>query len=245
MSDNANAVYLRPSTGAVTVNPMYDGTVRLRATDYHSIMAMNRSQPEDATQLLLAVADGDKAAADRLLPLVYDQLRKAAQIGLAGERPGHTISATALVHEAYLKLVGPREVAWANRRHFYVAAAEAMRRILIDYAKARGRHKRGPAPGRFEDSSKVMSVANLVSDTHSDHIVMLEDAVRRLEIEDPEVAQVVRLRFYAGLSGDETASALGKSTSTVDRDWAWARAWIFRQLRQADQTGQNDARSRT
>lgn len=148
-------------------------------------MAINRSQPEDATQLLLAVADGDKAAADRLLPLVYDQLRKAAQIGLAGERPGHTISATALVHEAYLKLVGPREVAWANRRHFYVAAAEAMRRILIDYAKARGRQKRGPGPGRFEDCSKLLSVADLVADARSDQIVMLEEAVRRLEIEDP------------------------------------------------------------
>lgn len=182
---------------------------------------------------MVAAAGGDRQAADRLLPLVYEQLRKAAQLGLAGERSGHTLSATALVHEAYLKLVGPREVAWASRGHFYSAAAEAMRRILIDYARARGRHKRGPAPLSLEDASALLSVADLVSGADSDQIVMLDDAVRRLEAEDPDVAQIVRLRFYAGLSGDETASALGKSPATVDRDWAWARAWLFRQMRPA------------
>ena len=182
---------------------------------------------------MVAAAGGDKTAADRLLPLVYEQLRQAAQLGLAGERVGHTLSATALVHEAYLKLVGPREVAWASRGHFYAAAAEAMRRILIDYAWARGRHKRGPTPMPLEGASVFLSVADLVSDAHSDQIVTLDEAVRRLEIEDPDVAQVVRLRFYAGLSGEETASALGKSPSTVDRDWSWARAWLFRQPRLA------------
>ena len=101
-------------------------------------MSTTPPQPEDATQLMVAAAGGDKTAADRLLPLVYEQLRKAAQLGLADERAGHTLSATALVHEAYLKLVGPREVAWASRGHFYAAAAESMRRILIDYARADG-----------------------------------------------------------------------------------------------------------
>lgn len=190
-------------------------------------------QPDDATLLMVAAASGDRTAADRLLPLVYEQLRKAAQLGLAGERAGHTLSATALVHEAYLKLVGPREVAWANRGHFYAAAAEAMRRVLIDYARARGRLKRGATPVPLEGASGLLSVADLVSGEHSDQIVMLDDAVRRLEAEDPDVAQIVRLRFYAGLSGDETASALGKSPATVDRDWAWARAWLFRQMRPA------------
>lgn len=160
---------------------------------------------------MVAAAGGDKSAADRLLPLVYEQLRKAAQLGMAGERAGHTLSATALVHEAYLKLVGPREVAWASRAHFYAAAAEAMRRILTDYARARGRQKRGPTPEPPENASLLLSVAALVSDAHVDQIVRLEEAVRRLEAEDPDVAQVVRLRFYAGLSGEETASALGKS----------------------------------
>lgn len=193
-------------------------------------MSTTPPQPEDATLLMVAAAGGDKTAADRLLPLVYEQLRKAAQLGLADERAGHTLSATALVHEAYLKLVGPREVAWASRGHFYAAAAESMRRILIDYARARGRLKRGPTPVRLERASALLSVADLVSDAHFDEIVRLDDAVRRLEAEDPDVAQVVRLRFYAGLSGEETASALGKSPATVDRDWSWARAWLFRHL---------------
>lgn len=201
--------------------------------DYHGSMSSTPPPPEDATLLMVAAAGGDKSAADRLLPLVYEQLRKAAQLGMAGERAGHTLSATALVHEAYLKLVGPREVAWASRGHFYAAAAEAMRRILIDYARARGRLKRGPTPVPLERASVLLSVADLVSNEHSDQIVRLDEAVRRLEAEDPEVAQVVRLRFYAGLSGEETASALGKSPATVDRDWAWARAWLFRQLRSA------------
>lgn len=190
--------------------------------------------PEDATLLLNAAADGDKAAADRLLPMVYDQLRGAAQIGLAGERSGHTLSATALVHEAYLRLIGPREIAWASRGHFYAAAAEAMRRILIDHARARRRLKRGTPSAPLEDASALLSVSDLASDKYSGQIVRLDDALRRLEGEDPDVAQVVRLRFYAGLSGEETAAALGKSPSTVDRDWSWARAWLFRQLRAAD-----------
>jgi RNA polymerase sigma factor (TIGR02999 family) len=194
-------------------------------------MSPSTPSSEDATVLMISAAGGDRAAADRLLPLVYDQLHKAAQQRLAGERPGHTISATVLVHEAYLKLVGPREVAWASRGHFYAAAAEAMRRILIDYARARGRLKRGPTPVQLQSDSALLSVADLVSDEHSDQIVRLDEALRRLEAEDPEVAQVVRLRFYAGLSGEETAAALGTSPATVDRDWAWARAWLFRQLR--------------
>ncbi len=188
--------------------------------------------PEDVTVLMNAAADGDKAAADRLLLLVYEQLRSAAHLQLAGERVGHTLSATALVHEAYLKLVGPREVAWASQGHFYAAAAESIRRILIDYARARGRLKRGPVPRSIDDcAQELLSVADLVSDANSEQIVRLHEAFQRLEGEDPVVAQVVRLRFYAGLSGDETAVALGRSPATVDRDWAWARAWLFRQLR--------------
>lgn len=200
---------------------------------YHDTVTAEHPTPSDATLLMARVAQGDSAAASNLLPLVYEQLRKAAQIAMATERADHTLSATALVHEAYLKLVGPREVAWADRRHFYAAAAEAMRRILIDYSRARKRLKRGPDPFPLEEASTLLSVADLASDAHADQIVRLDEAVRRLEAEDPDVAQVVRLRFYAGLGGDETAWALGKSPATVDRDWAWARAWLFRQLKAA------------
>jgi RNA polymerase sigma-70 factor (ECF subfamily) len=188
-------------------------------------------EPADATLLMSQAANGDRVAADRLLPLVYDQLRKAAQAAMDGGRSNHTLSATALVHEAYLRLAGPRVVPWSGRAHFYAAAAEAMRRILIDHARARGRLKRGPTPISLQDASTLLSVADLASESHADQIVRLDEAVRRLEAEDADVAQVVRLRFYAGLSGEETASALGTSPATVDRDWAWARAWLYRQLR--------------
>lgn len=193
-------------------------------------MSSQPSDSSDATILLAAAAGGDKVAADRLLPLVYDQLRRAAELSLAGERPGHTLSATALVHEAYLKLIGPRQIAWANRAHFYAAAAESMRRILIDYARARATQKRGGAAPARESALALRGLMDLVSESSSEHIVRLDEAVARLEAEDPDVAQIVRLRFYAGLSGEETASALGKSPATVDRDWAWARAWLYREL---------------
>lgn len=193
-------------------------------------------EPDDATLLLARAADGDQAAANRLLPLVYEQLRKAAQMEMNRERADHTLNATALVHEAYLKLVGPRDVAWANRAHFYAAAAEAMRRILLDHARARGREKRGGGGGGGgrlgpEGHAAISSVADLVACEDPEEIVRLDEALRRLEQEDPEVAQVVRLRFYAGLTGEQTASTLGRSAATVDRDWAWARAWLYRQLR--------------
>ncbi len=202
-----------------------------RRWSYDEQVTTEQPTSSDATLLMAKAAQGDRAAADGLLPLVYDQLRRAAQVEMAAERQDHTLSATALVHEAYLKLVGPREVAWVSRRHFYAAAAEAMRRILIDYARARGRLKRGPTPLSLQEASVLLSVADLASEAHADQIVRLDEAVQRLEAEDPGVAQIVRLRFYAGLSAEETAAALGKSTATVGRDWAWARAWLFRQLR--------------
>ena len=171
-----------------------------------------------------AVANGDKAAADRLLPLVYEQLRKAAQLDMAGERPGHTLSATALVHEAYLKLVGPREVPWTNRGHFYAAAAEAMRRILLDHARLRAR--RGGSSQRLNELEDVgaLSMANY------EEIVAVDAAIGRLEGEDPEAAAVVRLRFYAGLSVDQAADALGISARTAARLWTYARAVLYRDL---------------
>jgi RNA polymerase sigma factor (TIGR02999 family) len=176
-----------------------------------------------------AAANGDKAAADRLLPLVYDQLRKAAQFDLANERAGHTLSATALVHEAYLKLVGPREVAWAGRGHFYAAAAEAMRRILIDHARSRARH--GRAGGESLRLNELDDVTALAS-ANSEQIVAVDAAIKRLESDDPEAAAVVRLRFYAGLSVDQAAEALAISARTAARLWTYARAVLYQQLRE-------------
>ena len=176
-----------------------------------------------------AAADGDKAAADRLLPLVYDQLRKAAQLNLLGERSDHTLSATALVHEAYLKLVGTREVAWEGRRHFYVAAAETMRWILLDHAKGRMRAKRGGEGQKPKPLNDFEDVGGLAR-KEPEEIVRFDDVFRLLEMESPDGAAVVRLRFYAGLNVEETAKALGISTSTVDRRWAFARAWLYQRL---------------
>lgn len=197
-----------------------------------TIMTVTTDQPTstDATLLMTQAADGDRSAADRLLPLVYDQLRKAAQIQLADERNDHTLSATALVHEAYLKLIGPRDVPWGSRGHFYAAAAEAMRRILLDHAKGRGRIKRGGSDG---PARPIGGMADLAC-ASPEEIVRFDEAFRRLESESPEGAAVSILRFYAGLSVEQTAAALGLSTSTVDRRWAFARAWLFRHLHQTE-----------
>ena len=178
----------------------------------------------DVTVLMQAAANGDTSAADRLLPLVYDQLRRAAQQRLASERPDHTLSATALVHEAYLKLVGPRQIPWAGRGHFYAAAAEAMRRILIDHARSRA--VRGGAALRLEVIGDVGTLAS----ADSERILAVDAAVTRLEAEDPEAAAVVRLRFFAGLSVDQAAEALGISPRTAARVGAYARAVLYREL---------------
>ena len=146
------------------------------------------------------------------------------------ERGEHTLQATALVHEAYLRLIGDAPVPWANRAHFFAAAAEAMRRILVEHARARQRVKRGggPATTPRRPPNGVLDLADESADP--DEILMLDEAIRRLEQEDPEAARVVRLRFFAGLSVDETAEALGVSPSSVDREWAYARARLHRLL---------------
>lgn len=178
-------------------------------------------------------ASGDRAAADSLLPLVYDQLRRAAQMQMATERADHTLSATALVHEAYLKLVGPREVAWDGLAHFYAAAAEAMRRILLDHARGRAREKRGGQGGRPAERLDFASVGELAAGA-PEEIVSFDAALCRLEEESGEAARVVRLRFFAGLSVEQTAQAMGISDRTVNRHWTFARAWLHRALRDVD-----------
>ncbi len=183
----------------------------------------------EVTRLLIQAADGDRRAADALLPLVYEQLRKIAQQRMALERPDNTLQATALVHEAYLRLVGDAEVHWQGRAHFFAAAAEAMRKILIDHARKRGRGKRGGQRQRIP-----LSVVDLAAEEQFDEILAVDDALRRLQEEDPPAAEVVRLRFFAGLSVAEVAAVLETSPRTVAREWAYARAWLYRELRRSE-----------
>ena len=179
------------------------------------------------TRLLHDVEHGKPHAAEALLPLVYDQLRELARHRMVDERAGHTLQATALVHEAFLRLVGDRPAGWAGRAHFFHAAAEAMRRILIEHARARGRGKRG---GGVERQRVPLSVVDLATESDPGEILDLDQAICRLDQQSPDLAAVVRLRFYAGLTIEETAEALGISPQSVKRDWAYARAWLFHQL---------------
>ena len=176
----------------------------------------------DVTRLLDAAAAGDSRAAVDLLPLVYDELRKLAAARLADEKPGHTLQPTALVHEAYVRLVGPEpEQQWNGRGHFFAAAAEAMRRILLDAARRKSRAKRGGGMAR-----QNLDAIDPAVPEDSDDLVALDEALGRLAAADPQAAEVVRLRFYAGLPIPEVARVLGISPRTADRTWAYARAWL-------------------
>ena len=184
---------------------------------------------EQVTRLLDDAAAGRPLAASELLPLVYDQLRAIAQNRMKEERREHTLQATALVHEAYARLVGAGEIEWHNRAHFFFAAGEAMRRILIEHARARARVKRGGAEGKA--AKRVpLDIVDLATDQDPEDVLAFEEAFRRLEEKEGRVAAVVRLRLFSGLSIDETAKAMGLSPRTVDTDWAFARAWLFREL---------------
>jgi RNA polymerase sigma factor (TIGR02999 family) len=189
----------------------------------------------DVTRILSDIEQGDPHAAERLLPLVYDELRKLAAQRLGQEKPGQTLQATALVHEAYLRLVPsePREdhgdkprgsQEFANRGHFFAAAAEAMRRILVDQARRKQADKHGGDRRRVELSD------DLAAEARSDDLVALDEALTRLESHDPDAARLVKLRYFAGLSHQEAADSLGISRGAADRLWALGRAWLFRQL---------------
>ncbi|RIK61779.1 MAG: RNA polymerase subunit sigma [Planctomycetota bacterium] len=181
-------------------------------------------------ELLAEAAAGAPRAARDLLPLVYRSLRELAERQMRQERAGHTLQATALVHEAYLRLVGDKDVAWENRAHFYAAAAEAMRRILIEHARRVGAKKRG---GGWK--KEIASVADLASDDTVTHALDIDEAIEALRAHDPRAASVAQLRFYTGLSIDETAAALNISPSSVDREWCYARAWLLRYLQSGDE----------
>ena len=178
------------------------------------------------TRLINEAGAGDPRAAASLLPLVYDRLRALARGRMRQERPDQTLQATALVHEAYLRLVDRDAVQhWDGRWHFYAAAAEAMRRILVENARRRGRLKRGGGMNRVE-----LDPAGLTVDAPPDELVALDEALAKLAEQHPEKAQLVKLRYFAGLTIEEAAQALGIGTSTADRHWAFARAWLYRHM---------------
>lgn len=194
--------------------------------------------PRDVTVLLRSAGEGSATAINELLPLVYEQLRRTAQKYLAQERRDHTLQATALVHEAYARLIGGAAIDWKDRAQFYFATAEAMRRILVEHARSRARIKRGgdgQRPMQRVSLDAVDRGAEGGLDTDPEQILMLDDALRRLEEEDRQAADVVRLRYYAGLSVADTAAALGVSPSTVDREWAYARARLHRWIQEGGQ----------
>jgi RNA polymerase sigma factor (TIGR02999 family) len=190
----------------------------------------------EVTRILSAIKQGDPHAAEQLLPLVYDELRKLAAHKLAQEKPGQTLQATALVHEAYLRLVDSQKVQhWDSRGHFFAAAAEAMRRILIDSARRKEAQRHGGGWQRLE-----LLESELAMDSTQGELVAVDEALSRLAAQQPQVARLVELRFFAGLTLKEAAHCLGLSPRTAYRQWAYGRAWLRRELDQAKQSGLQD-----
>ena len=180
----------------------------------------------DVTHILSQIESGDPSAADKLLPLVYDELRKLAAAKLAQEKPGQTLQATALVHEAYLRLVGtPTGENWNNRGHFFGAAAEAMRRILIGQARRKASRKAGGQQDRVDLSDVEPEIAGPQLD-----LMALDEALERLAVRDPRATALIKLRFFAGLTMAQAAEALGISIATAENDWAYAKSWLQLQM---------------
>ena len=193
------------------------------------------STMSDVTRILSAIEQGDPKAAEGLLPLVYEELRNLASQRLAQEKPGQTLQSTALVHEAYLRLVGPEEAPrWDSRGHFFAAAAEAMRRILVDNARRKRSEKHG---GQLERLN--LDAVEIAAKTPSEDLLALDEALTKLAAEDPVKAELVKLRYFAGLSEEEAARALGISRATAHRHWHYAKVWLFSELRGTDDPQEN------
>ena len=186
---------------------------------------MTTPAPHEVTQLLLAWSKGDQAARDQLMPLVYEELRRMAKRYMDRQKPDHTLQTTALIHEAYLRLVDQKEARWQNRAHFFAVAAQAMRQILVDYARTRHAAKRGG-----EASAVSLDEAAVVSRQRAGELVALDDALQSLAAFDRRKSQVVELRYFGGLSVEETAKVLKVSSETVLRDWRLAKTWLLREL---------------
>jgi RNA polymerase sigma factor (TIGR02999 family) len=188
---------------------------------------------QQITHLLLAWGGGDQAALAELMPLVYDELRKVAARHLRHQRPGHTLQTTALVNEAYLRLIDSSQVQWQNRAHFFAVSAQLMRRILVDFARSRNYQKRGGGAERVSLDEALAFAPERGAD-----LLALDDALNRLAQLNPRQAQVVELRYFGGLSEEESAEALKVSVRTIQRDWNLARLWLYRELSQG---GKDDA----
>jgi RNA polymerase sigma factor (TIGR02999 family) len=194
---------------------------------------MPDEEEQEITEALVALRRGAPETMDRLLPIVYGELRRMAHRQLGGERGGHTLSTTAVVHEAYLRLADQREVQWENRAQFFALAARTMRRILIDYARRYGAARRG-GPDRSPidlDALERAGESALAVGERAESLLALDEALERLSAMDPRLGRVVECRFFAGLTEPETAEALGVSPRTVARDWLLARGWLYRELR--------------
>ncbi|MGB7924788.1 MAG: sigma-70 family RNA polymerase sigma factor [Pyrinomonadaceae bacterium] len=187
---------------------------------------MKRSSQQEVTQLLLDWSKGDQAALDKLVPLVHDELRRLARHYMRRETPSHTLQTTALVNEAYLRLVD-QSVPWQNRAHFFAIAAQMMRRILIDHARGHARAKRGGGAVKVS-----LDEAAVMPQEQAAELIALDEALTRLSTIDPRRGRVVELRFYGGLSNEEIASVLKISANTVMRDWNLARAWLYKEISQ-------------
>jgi RNA polymerase sigma factor (TIGR02999 family) len=183
----------------------------------------------EITRILTAIDQGDAQAANELLPLVYDELRSLAARKMAQEAPGQTLQATALVHEAYLRLVGSQDQSWDSRGHFFAAAAEAMRRILVENARRKKRIKRGGDRQRQQ-----LKEADLAIEPPSDDLVALHEALEKLALEDKQTAELVKLRYFAGLTTEQAAEVLGISRRTAYRDWAYASSWLRLEIAKND-----------
>lgn len=181
----------------------------------------------DVTRILEKVEQGDGRAAAELLPLVYEELRRLAAHKLSGEPSGQTLQATALVHEAWLRLVRSEEQTWQNRGHFFAAAAEAMRRILVENARRKARLKRGGDRQRVD-----LNQLDLAETSPDEKVLLIDEALEQLQQQDPQRARVVVLKFFGGLTNQEVAASLGVTERTVERHWSYARAWLFRAIRQ-------------
>jgi RNA polymerase sigma factor (TIGR02999 family) len=193
--------------------------------------ALGRRADLEITEALVALRGRIPGALDRLMPLVYDQLRHVAHRQLGAEPTGHTLSTTALVHEAYLKLVDQSRVQWQDRAHFFAVASRAMRRILIDYARRHRALRRGGSPDGAPPKPVSLDTVELPVEERAQALIALDDALDRLEQVEARLARVVECRFFAGLTEGETAAALGVSQRTVAREWALARGWLYQELR--------------
>lgn len=186
---------------------------------------MSTPSPNEVTQLLLAWGQGDASALERLMPVVYDELKRLAHRHMGGERENHVLQTTALVNEAYLRLIDSSRVHWQNRAHFFAVSSQLMRRVLVDLARARDREKRGGGHIQVSLNESVVG-----ADERRADLIALDDALNALAATDERASRVVEMRFFGGLENDEVAEAIGVSVETVKRDWRWARAWLLNEM---------------